>query len=289
MKKKWRLAVGLVIAFLTLSLIIACASARNPLYVYTNGATEVGADGEPIELVNNSKAVNPTYEELLNFIRLDKTDRIVYSENRRIDRFGNYDPFVCADYAEAVHNTAEAVGIRAAWVGLDFESEEIGHAINAFEVVNKGLVFVDCTGGNKGFDMNKGVNRLLALLRGQSVPTPPDSWDAIAYVEIGKEYGLIPLDSAKRLSYQFYQEYKNRWQEFETFLSDYNEEIAKFNQEVTGRIYIIGSAEWQKMKEWEASLKAQEEELDKLSEGLSDYWFEPVGIITDIQIYWGKE
>ncbi len=79
-------------------------------------------------------AKDPSYEELKTFLKADLTDSIPYN-----------DSFVCSDCAEAVHNNAEKSGIRAAFVSVDFYEREKGHACNAFNTTDKGLVFVDCT------------------------------------------------------------------------------------------------------------------------------------------------
>jgi hypothetical protein len=149
----------------------------SPSHIYTNEIREIGGDYKPIELINNPDAKNPSYDELLAFIQTDTTDRNLYIETF----FWGY---VCTDYAEDVHNNAEVAGIRAAWVSMYFEGEEIGHAINAFVTTDKGLVYIDCT-----------------------------QTDTVAYVEEGKEYGCIDLAEAYSPSYSFYDEYKEVWQE----------------------------------------------------------------------------
>jgi hypothetical protein len=90
-----------------------------------------------MNLIENTDAINPTYEKLITFLRNDKTDM-----NRYL-----LDYYVCGNYAETVHNNAEAAGIRAALVLIDFE-EGPGHAINAFLTTDKGLVYIDCTGSD---------------------------------------------------------------------------------------------------------------------------------------------
>jgi len=132
-----------VIAGVIAAVAIACFFIRVGLlptedtsgHIYKNGAIECGADGEPIELINNPDATDPTYAGLVVFIKEDSTDKHLYS----------YD-YVCSDFAEAVHNNAEAAGIRAAWVAIDLEGEVEGHACNAFETTDRGLVYIDCTG-----------------------------------------------------------------------------------------------------------------------------------------------
>jgi hypothetical protein len=236
----------------------------NPYHIYENGAIEVGGNGEPIELTDNPNATNPTYAELVAFIEKDSTDEHPYLLS-----------YVCSDFAEDVHNNAEAAGIRAAWVDIDFEGSNEGHALNAFETTDKGLVYIDCTG--EGFE---------SLLTGN-----PTSWDKVAYVKIGKEYGVIDIAEAKSTSYSFYEEYKQKWQEYEKLLSEYNAEVAQYNEEIKGKVYIEGSPELASIKAWEASLKEKKEVIDGLSGELGDYWFEPLGIVTDIHIYWhgGRE
>ncbi len=96
----------------------------------------VGADGEYIELRNNPDAADPSWEALKLFLEQDTTDQLRYDEAT----------FVCVDFAEMLHNNAEAAGIRAALVTLDFEGQATGHAINAFNTTDRGLVYIDDTG-----------------------------------------------------------------------------------------------------------------------------------------------
>ena len=94
-----------------------------------------GADGHRIKLVNNVNATDPSYEELKRFLKADLTDTIPYE----------YGSFVCADFAETVHNNAEEQGIKAGYVSVDFYEITEGHACNVFNTTDEGLVFVDCT------------------------------------------------------------------------------------------------------------------------------------------------
>ena len=127
----------------------------NTIYVEEGGNTiYVGGDGYEIYLQNNPDAIDPTYSELVNFIKKDKTDQIQYS-----------DDFVCADYAELVHNNAEANGIKTAWVAISFYDNDEGHALNAFNTLDKGLVYIDSTGGTE---------------------VGPCSYDRLIGIEIGK-------------------------------------------------------------------------------------------------------
>ena len=105
-------------------------------HVYCGSAILIGADGHEIQLVNNPSANNPTWDQLKQFLLEDTTDQITY----------NASSFVCADFAEMLHNNAEKAGIRAAFVTIGFGTSQCDHAINAFDTTDKGLVYIDDTG-----------------------------------------------------------------------------------------------------------------------------------------------
>jgi hypothetical protein len=92
-----------------------------------------------VYLVNNSNAVDPLYKELLEFIKSDRTDKNTYIE----------DVYMCGDFAEDMHNNAESVGIKAGWVAILLKDGNY-HACNVFKTVDKGLIFIDCTGSKAG-------------------------------------------------------------------------------------------------------------------------------------------
>ena len=89
--------------------------------------------------------------------------------------------------------------------------------------------------------------------------------------------------------YSYYLKYKAQWDEYQIALSTFNDEVSEFNKAAQSKIYIIGTPEWQMMKEWEDRLVLAERQLDKLSEGLNEYWFETGGKVESIQIFWGDE
>jgi len=74
---------------------------------------------------------NPTHKEMREFLASDKTD-----SNPLIS--GEY---VCSDFAAQVNSNAEAGGIRAAYVRI--RSKKWGHAVVAFETVDRGLIFIE--------------------------------------------------------------------------------------------------------------------------------------------------
>lgn len=137
----------------------------------------VGADGHTITLVNNESAFDPNYSQLVEFIKKDKTNEIPY----------NNTSFVCSDAAERIHNNAEAIGFRSAWVYIDFTNERatlnpstnalvVGHACNLFNTTDKGLVAIDCTGGScpndvaASIDVSKWDNEVSLVKNGEYIP-----------------------------------------------------------------------------------------------------------------------
>ncbi len=278
--------------------------------VETTSGYASAADGELIVLINNREAKDPTYNELIKFIKRDWTDSEIYLGSGisgffygdlwgsiELDyykdwiEFGTKTPeaifysrypvnhpdrkrivMICGDFAEVLHNNAELFGIKAAWVALDFK-EGPGHALNAFQTTDRGLVFIDSTG--QSFEDSWKISY-----------GKPDSWDKVAYVEIGKEYGLVAIDKAEPYSYSFYEEFKQKWLECEELLSEYDEEIMRYNQEIEGKVYQEGSPELDRIIAWEARLNERSQKLAELHEELGDSWFEPLGIVTDIQVFW---
>ena len=126
-------------------------------YVMVENAYIIGADGHKIILENNQSAVDPTYEELKLFLDYDKTEYIIY----------DYDTFVCADFAELLHNNAEAYGYSAAYVCIDDINGE-GHALNAFKTTDKGLVYVDCT-GSENLNGRGADDRFARVVKGEKI------------------------------------------------------------------------------------------------------------------------
>jgi ribosomal protein L37AE/L43A len=142
-----------------------------------------GCYGEFIILINNKNAKNPTYAELLNFLKSDKTDEFPYQYTVSVSGFyygaaedkidlnrikdiidGTVQPSnpkICADFAERLHNNAEKAGIRCGHVSLDMTGytdpnnlgikSNAGHACNVFETTDRGLVYIDCTGNIGGY------------------------------------------------------------------------------------------------------------------------------------------
>jgi len=104
--------------------------------VYWGMEKVTGAAGHDIELINNPQAVNTSWSTLKAFLDRDQTE----------DRPYNVSTYHCADFAERLHNNAENEGIKAAFVCISFGAFQYGHACNAFETTDLGLIFIDDTG-----------------------------------------------------------------------------------------------------------------------------------------------
>ena len=260
------LAIRAVGILLIATLIYTSCEFTGSIYA-DGGGIECGGDGEPIVLVDNPDATDPLFAELIAFIRNDKTDRKAYIES-------GPDGYVCADFAEDIHNNAEAAGIRASWVGITFENDDEGHALNAFETTDRGLVFIDCTSGN---DEKTPLGEI-------------QDWDTIAYVAIGKKYGVIHLNQAKSLQYSFYLEYEQKQLDYEDMIDNYHREVDEFNRGISGKVYNIGSPEIQIIETWEEKLKKQEQVINEMEKKLGYFYYfglpEKDYIVEDFQIHW---
>ena len=92
------------------------------------------AEGMEAGLGHGYTLRDPTYEEVIAFLRQDKTDKNEYVK----DTYGVY---VCSHFARDVCNNAEEAGLRCAFVELRYP--EGGHAIIAFDTIDKGLVYFE--------------------------------------------------------------------------------------------------------------------------------------------------
>ena len=115
------------------------APATNTSRVWIGNSYLVGGDDNPIILVNNANAKNPSWSQLVDFLARDPTDKQKYV----------YNSFVCGDFAEMLHNNAEKAGWRAAYVSIELGPSSYlpggGHGLNAFDTTDRGLVYIDCT------------------------------------------------------------------------------------------------------------------------------------------------
>jgi hypothetical protein len=165
--------------------------------------------GKFIVLINNKNAVDPTYAQLVSFLKSDKTDEYPYIDTNNapdtyygtakshvdltriqniIDGIAQPDnPDVCGDFAERLYNDAEMGGIRCAYVSVDLSTGL--HALDAFQTTDKGLIYVDDTGAVPGNGVSRCV-KTVSIAVGQNYqpvslfPTPgySSTWDVVGNV-----------------------------------------------------------------------------------------------------------
>jgi len=218
----------------------------------------VGGNGEPIVLVSNADAKNPTLTQLLDFIRSDQTDKIPYTST-----------FVCADFAETLYNNAESQGIKAAYIVL----HGVAHALNAFQTTDAGLIFIDCTG--KSESSLKTYVTIIVPSTGTKTKTfsETSSWDKVAYIQEGQPLGYISLDAAANnygLSYSGYEKWKNDRKLFQTELDSYNGQVG-------GRL-VVPEEEYNQ-------LQIELQQINLLGEQLGGFW-DMNGVVQSYLTFW---
>ena len=209
-----------------------------------------------LERLKQSELENPTWSELKRFLERDDTDTVPYVK----------DSFDCSGFAITLRDRAWRYSMRCAYVELGFSKKE-GHALNAFETTDEGLIYVDNT-----------------------------ELDQIAYIEIGQPYGLIHLDAVKSkyiactgdpdefwgspdyrthshpFSYDYYIDYQKRVQFREESMEAFNEAVEEFNS---------GSREWSL-----SQLESWRENLEALGEDIGSIFREPVEVVETVEVYW---
>jgi hypothetical protein len=267
---------GLGLTLLIMLFLVGCeplqAVFQDPRYLYENGAVLVGGNDQPIELTNKPNAANVSYAEVLSFISRDPTDQREYIA--RGSASGGT-PFVCSDFAEIVHNNAESAGIRTGYMTIDFTDGGLGHAIDAFETTDQGIVYIDCTGQS-----------IYSQLEENAGSSTASSWDKVAYVETGKKYGVISLEKAQSPGYDFYEQFELKWQEYKDLLAAYNNEVKQYNLEISGKVYRRASSELAQIQAWETRLQEQETALDNLADEVGNSRYKPLGVVKSFTIHW---
>ena len=215
-------------------------------------------DGPKVTLTNNSVAKDPTWDELMAFVRADFTDRNAYL----------VDFYMCGGFAQDLHNNAEAAGIRAGWVAIDFADRSIGHAATTFQTTDRGLVIIDVTSSydTGGRDLGSSLS---------------NSYDKIAYIKIGQDYGVISLEVAVSPLYNDYLDYLDRLENMEALRLDYEQQVTEYNQAIKSDDY-----NYSYMTSWDQRLKDLEQELDTLAAQLGGYYWESLGTVSAVTIYW---
>lgn len=225
-----------------------------------------------LENAGSEELRDPSWEELKRFIALDRTDEYDYIVNE----------FDCEGFSISLRDNAWRRGFRCAYVAIGLGDQSAGHTLNAFQTTDRGLVYVDCT-----------------------------SHDTIAYVEVGRTYGTITVESVKSslvscdtapdqfwqpvvitpysgnlFAYAYYQEYMRRDRFYSDSVAAYNQEVASYNAAV--RDFNRGQKHYSlaELEEWEERLDTWSANLEKLNEDLGTVRIEPLGTVTSVEIYW---
>lgn len=208
------------------------------------------------ERLGQSTLENPTWAELEKFLERDDTDTISYVENS----------FDCTGFAITLRDRAWRYGIRGAYIEVGFSTGD-GHALNAFETTDKGLIYVDVTEA-----------------------------DQLAYIKVGQPYGIILLDAVKSeyidcsgrpdrfwgsltytthsnpFSYSYYVDYQERVQFYEDSIEAYNEAVDEYNSGRGGWTY--------------SQLTTWQENLEELEEDIGSIFYEQAGTVDSVEVYW---
>lgn len=228
--------------------------------------------GARVVLVNNASATDPTYDQLVAFLKADNTSSLKYA----------YPTWTCADFSRTLHDNAEARGIKAAFVAVEFTdasvdysvydpgtgpltpspSPDLGHGLNLFNTVDKGPVYVDA-----------------------SSPYGGTSGDRIAYVAEGKEFNEIDLDRATGTDYSSYEAYKQKYLSYVSDLKDYNQQAKAYNLKLDQITSTSSKEERQALNQTHQNLVARQASLEAQKASFGQYYY-PSGIVKKIDVYW---
>lgn len=259
--------------------------------------------GEPVNLVNNSAARDHPWQVVSDFLERDTTDQERYT----LEGGSAY-------FAEMLHNRAEYYGFKAAFVVVEFESGET-HALNAFNTVDYGLVYVDCTGRGAwdraappdivlDYELPKENDLDIVLFKlrfsGTTVEFPSHtSWDKVAFVEEGEKLGFVGINcDTLVLDYEWYRVNKQLyerdvlWEDLRKRVAAHQEKVEAWFKEKGVRMHHL---DW-RIDEECSSLLEERENFEGLlaswvpeffhSLGACWHWKESDSVVAAVRIYW---
>jgi hypothetical protein len=112
------------------------------------------------------------------------------------------------------------------------------------------------------------------------------SWDKVAYIEIGLRFGVLSLDKAKSGSYEFYQDYEQKWEDYKRRLEAYNIKVKQYNQDIQKKVIHAGSKEARELEMREIHLNAEKNDLDAAGSEIGATSFKPLGIVKSVSVFW---
>lgn len=239
-----------------------------------------------VVLINNKNARNPTYQELIYFLTNDNTDSYPYKSSPLLSSIMYGDPhdkvdkkfwldvingvtkpnspYICADFAQMLHNNAEIAGIRAGYVCTE------DHAFNVFETTDKGIIYIDDTG-----ESDYPIYPNPYSISGSVTFGDVDSNDKVAYIEIRKPFGLISLSVAHLygFNYEGYEKWVMKKELFDNKSDEYDSIL-------NGRLFVPEDEYYE--------LNKRLDELKALSNELGGFW-ETGDIVGDFEVVWDGE
>jgi hypothetical protein len=111
-------------------------------------------------------------------------------------------------------------------------------------------------------------------------------YDSIAYVQVGKEYGVVGIDAAESPTYTFYEDYVRWWEEYETALEEYDAEATAYDLLYDRCGGIASPGECSSLVSMYDALENEQLRLEAMLEDLGSCSWESLGIVSDIDIYW---
>lgn len=107
-------------------------------------AQYINPDGKPVILFHNDAATDPTFDQLVTFLKNDQTEKLKYIPGK----------FVCSNFAETLQHNATRAGYRCGWVAVTFSDGSPGHSCNVFRTTDRGIIFIDCIGSDAIVDIS---------------------------------------------------------------------------------------------------------------------------------------
>lgn len=182
--------------------------------------------GQPVNLINSSAAIigatNHPWQKFVEFLRFDNTDREAYASERGSIHF-----------AEMLHNRAEYYGFKTAIVVVEFENGKF-RALNAFDTVDYGLVYVDSTNlvlfrrpAPDGITFPGGLHHF--GLSSFWFPLVAQS-DKVAYIAVGKTMGFISIGFTDGFEYERFERSRRELAAFYYELDTVKEDALDFER-----------------------------------------------------------
>jgi len=209
------------------------------------------------------------------------------SEDATENRDYVYPVYTCGDFASHLHDEAEKKGIKCGVIGVKFNTtyeENVsgivknksnypppyssydtcrGHAFNAFNTTDMGMVYVDSTG---------------ITVEEKAIENKP--YDMIVYAKKGEELGEIRIDQAESLDYSYYKIKEGKYLRYLDTIDKYNCAAELLNWEIRTNVIDSSSAinKKRELESMKSSLKQCEESR----------WVivGQMGIVDYIQVFW---